>query len=295
MAREMLKSGFYGYNELLRRLPIVCIEDSEIPGGGDGDRDGDGHAFVTMVFLMLCVSHVMSGKEKSECDRDRGVWRDSLWIEHVLGFVWTIAVSPTRYAWPVLDERGWKEKEKEKENGLAEFAGNAVATCLAVRARFGGMGGDLRLLRSAAKSVMQDVTCAWSGGGAGGSGSGEMQRISMHGYGPIASFDVPFSAVDQHCSGVAVMITDRIKQTRPQEAQEDAIQVPVVEQMLWVCRSRVSTKTLRTGEWGGERGERGMETKTEKETERRLEYLYTKYRAIIDAETRRVFDQWTLK
>ena len=197
-----------GLRELLRRLPIIAIEDAIIPPN-----------FNNVVWLML--ASYSNSYQYTKHD-----------IQDIIKFIYLIA--SVKFRDPMLED--------VPNAPVFSTQNDSLINSIIVRESFGGMKGDMKMLRCAAHywSTHEMTTNLCDS-------YNKVFDISLPDVfehsGSIISTDIPLSAVDFHCSSVLDNLTDL------QYAMED------VKRAMWICSSSLNVKTdwkhatlLRTGE-----------------------------------------------
>lgn len=197
-----------GLRELLRRLPIIAIEDAIVPPN-----------FNNIVWLML--ASYSNSYQYTEYD-----------IQDIIKFIYLI--SSVKFRDPMLEE---------VSNAPAFSVSNdSLINSIIVRESFGGMKGDMKMLRCAAhywstRDMTDTLSVAY-----GTTFDINLPDKFIH-HGCILTTDIPLSAVDFHCSSILDNLTD--------------LQYPIddIKRAMWVCSSSLNVKTdwkhatlLRTGE-----------------------------------------------
>ena len=224
----MLRLEGDGISQLLRRLPVIAVEDALPPP----------RSFAILVWLM--AAHA------------KGFTLGRAHVDEVMSFARAIAATRARDDSPQDDGGGDGDGPRLGDDGLATGGGDMVRAML-LRAAFGGMEGDIAMLHRAAATWQRRwarAEAAWADGLAVAFGGAAAAADGvMSGEAPLMVTDIPPAAVDFHCSSVLESVLE-------QPAVRDALLARgggdidgLAQRAMWKCSSGVSRKApIRAGD-----------------------------------------------
>ena len=177
-----------GVSQLLRRLPVIAVEDALPPP----------RSFAILVWLM--AAHA------------KGFTLGRAHVDEVMSFARAIAATRARDDSPQDDGGGDGDGPRLGDDGVATGGGDMVRAML-LRAAFGGMEGDIAMLHRAAATWQRRwarAEAAWADGLAVAFGGAAAAADGvMSGEAPLMVTDIPPAAVDFHCSSVLESVLEQ--------------------------------------------------------------------------------------
>ena len=228
---------------------LVALEgkgkEKENKGGGGGSGGGDGVAGAG-------IGGSGGGSGQRSGTKTQPLHAVRLQVRRAPGAPSSAEATKMPHRGIPVDEKAWRLALSSTSSM------NTLLHCLRLRARFGGMAGDMQMLSLAARAwfarsrgflpfaYLEDLTkgsgasstpTSAAGAGAGGSASGQdsracfamLQRISKQPsevpptwLEPLRPADIPLAAIDFHCSAVARAVPSSLQYQRRERLEEVA-------------------------------------------------------------------------